>query len=92
MLIRKGSNVRLLHFCGNTPTDVGRADDLAPLVDVFGNKFAEVADELAKAVATSKPILDLRIGKRRVYFTMKAVEDGGRSVPGRDNAVPAIPS
>ena len=33
--------------------DVGRADDLAPLVDVFGNEFAEVADALAKAVAPS---------------------------------------
>src|SRR5215813_15530099 len=72
--------------------DVGRADDLAPLVDVFGNEFAEVGGRTHKDCRSKfgKPVLDLGIGDHRIYFTMKPVDDGGRRVPGRDNAIPAI--
>src|SRR5262245_27812324 len=72
--------------------DVGRADDLAPLVDVLGNEIAEVGGRTRKGYRSKfgKPVLDLGVGDHRIYFTMKLFEDSSLRVPGCDDAVPAI--
>src|SRR5262245_57035082 len=70
--------------------NVCRANDLAPLVDTFGDKLAEIsgAHRHRHATEIGKPRLDLGIGKSSIDLLVELVDDLRGRVPRRADAAP----
>src|SRR5262249_31344379 len=65
--------------------NVCRANDLAPLIDTFGDKLAEIsgAHRHRHATEIGKPRLDLGIGKSSIDLLVEFVDDLRGRVPRR---------
>ena len=65
--------------------DVEGPNDVAPLVDNFGDELAEIsgAHRHRHATEIGEPRLDLGIGKSSIDLLVELVDDFGGRVPGR---------
>src|SRR5262245_60677806 len=70
--------------------DVGRPDDLAPFLGLFGNELAKIGRRAGhqNAAQLSEPNLQLRIGERVIDGTVERHDGIGRRVSWHAEAEP----
>src|SRR5260221_10527570 len=70
--------------------DVGRADNLAPLLGFCSNEFSELGGRGRKhgAAQVGKPRLDLWIGESSIDLPVELLNDLRRRVPGDTDTLP----